>query len=232
MSIENRCLMSLTVLCTYEHIYSDKLSSAGAWLLCAFSRPCISSYGCCISSHFWIFVSTIRKSLRCQTNHNFRDGYLLLSSISITESYISELLETMLLLASGTGLGFTAINIAALTGTRRGFRINQYFSPNRRPNRTSSTIDSCEHRNPILFRSFVCTISSGNGRWIWLCVPGSRTAHGNRYHLYGFTRTGKTPSSSGSGYSLIIIASMNLLQVLSKNTLATTIPLLGNDTNG
>jgi Major Facilitator Superfamily len=47
-------------------------------------------------------------------------GYLLLSSISITESYISELLEPMLLIASGTGLGFTAINIAALTGTRRG----------------------------------------------------------------------------------------------------------------
>jgi len=46
-------------------------------------------------------------------------GYLLLSSISIKESYVG-LLGPMLLNGLGTGLGFTAINIAALTGTRKG----------------------------------------------------------------------------------------------------------------
>ena len=47
-------------------------------------------------------------------------GYLLLSSISIKESYFGGLLGPTLLNGLGTGLGFTAINIAALTGTRRG----------------------------------------------------------------------------------------------------------------
>ena len=47
-------------------------------------------------------------------------GYLLLSPISLTESYIGGLLVPTLIIAFGTGLGFTAINIAALTGTRRG----------------------------------------------------------------------------------------------------------------
>ncbi len=47
-------------------------------------------------------------------------GYLLLSQISVAASYIGGLLEPMLVIAAGTGLGFTAINIAALTGTRRG----------------------------------------------------------------------------------------------------------------
>jgi EmrB/QacA subfamily drug resistance transporter len=46
-------------------------------------------------------------------------GYLLFSQISITESYFG-LLGPMLVIALGTGLGFTAINIAALMGTRRG----------------------------------------------------------------------------------------------------------------
>ena len=46
-------------------------------------------------------------------------GYLLLSSVSIKESYVG-LLGPMLLNGLGTGLGFTAINIAALTGTRKG----------------------------------------------------------------------------------------------------------------
>ena len=45
-------------------------------------------------------------------------AYLLLSSISITESYIGGLLGPMLLIGVGTGLGTTAINIAALAGTR------------------------------------------------------------------------------------------------------------------
>jgi EmrB/QacA subfamily drug resistance transporter len=47
-------------------------------------------------------------------------AYLLLSPISITESYFGGLLVPMLLIGVGTGLSFTAINIAALTGTRRG----------------------------------------------------------------------------------------------------------------
>ena len=47
-------------------------------------------------------------------------GYLFLAPISITESYFDGLLGPMLLIGLGTGLGFTAINIAALTGTRRG----------------------------------------------------------------------------------------------------------------
>ena len=47
-------------------------------------------------------------------------GYLFLSGISITESYFGGLLGPMLLIGLGTGLSFTAINIAALTGTRKG----------------------------------------------------------------------------------------------------------------
>jgi sugar phosphate permease len=47
-------------------------------------------------------------------------GYLLLSPISITESYFGGLLLPMLLIGIGTGLGFTAINIVALAGVRRG----------------------------------------------------------------------------------------------------------------
>ena len=46
-------------------------------------------------------------------------GYVLLASISATESYFG-LLGPMLLNGFGTGLGFTAINISALTGARRG----------------------------------------------------------------------------------------------------------------
>jgi EmrB/QacA subfamily drug resistance transporter len=47
-------------------------------------------------------------------------AYLFLSPISITESYIGGLLGPMLLIGVGYGLAITAINIAALTGTRRG----------------------------------------------------------------------------------------------------------------
>ncbi len=48
-------------------------------------------------------------------------GYLLLSQISLTESYFGGLLGPMLIVAFETGLCFalTAINIAALTGTKR-----------------------------------------------------------------------------------------------------------------
>jgi EmrB/QacA subfamily drug resistance transporter len=47
-------------------------------------------------------------------------AYLLLSPISLTESYFGGLLGPMLLIGVGVGLGFTAVNIAALTGTRKG----------------------------------------------------------------------------------------------------------------
>jgi EmrB/QacA subfamily drug resistance transporter len=47
-------------------------------------------------------------------------AYLLLSPISIAESYIGGLLGPMFLIGVGYGLGITAVNIAALTGTRRG----------------------------------------------------------------------------------------------------------------
>jgi MFS family permease len=47
-------------------------------------------------------------------------GHLMLSQISLTESYIGGLLVQMLIIAFGTGLGFTAINIAALTRTKEG----------------------------------------------------------------------------------------------------------------
>jgi EmrB/QacA subfamily drug resistance transporter len=47
-------------------------------------------------------------------------GYLSLAPISITESYFGGLLWPMLLIGIGTGLSFTAINIAALTRTRKG----------------------------------------------------------------------------------------------------------------
>jgi EmrB/QacA subfamily drug resistance transporter len=46
-------------------------------------------------------------------------GYLLLSRIAPTENYLG-LLGPILLNGVGTGLGFSAINIAALTGTKRG----------------------------------------------------------------------------------------------------------------
>ncbi len=47
-------------------------------------------------------------------------GYILLSRISITESYVGGLVGPMLLIGLGAGFGFTAINIAGLMGTRKG----------------------------------------------------------------------------------------------------------------
>jgi EmrB/QacA subfamily drug resistance transporter len=47
-------------------------------------------------------------------------GYILLSQISITESYVGGLMGPMLLIGLGAGFGFTAINIAGLMGTRKG----------------------------------------------------------------------------------------------------------------
>ena len=47
-------------------------------------------------------------------------GYILISPISITESHFGGLLLPTLHIGIGTGLGFTAINIVALAGVRRG----------------------------------------------------------------------------------------------------------------
>lgn len=47
-------------------------------------------------------------------------GYLLLTHLSVEESYLTGLLPPMLFVALGSGLAFTGINIAALTGTRIG----------------------------------------------------------------------------------------------------------------
>lgn len=47
-------------------------------------------------------------------------GYMLLTQISVSENYLTQLLGPMIILASGTGLAFTAINLAALSDTRRG----------------------------------------------------------------------------------------------------------------
>jgi MFS family permease len=46
-------------------------------------------------------------------------AYLLLSQVSISESYFG-LLVPMLLIGVGLGLGITVVNIAALSGTRKG----------------------------------------------------------------------------------------------------------------
>jgi MFS family permease len=46
-------------------------------------------------------------------------GYLILSVFPLAD-YFGGLLLPMVILGFGTGLGFTAINIGALTGTRRG----------------------------------------------------------------------------------------------------------------
>ncbi|MDQ3835858.1 MAG: hypothetical protein M3270_02835, partial [Thermoproteota archaeon] len=43
-----------------------------------------------------------------------------LSRISATENYLGGLLGPMLMVAIGTGFSFTAINIAALAGTKKG----------------------------------------------------------------------------------------------------------------
>ena len=47
-------------------------------------------------------------------------GYLLLSRISLTESYIGGLLGPMLLIGFGAAFNFTSTNIAVLMGARRG----------------------------------------------------------------------------------------------------------------
>lgn len=47
-------------------------------------------------------------------------GYVFFTQISVHENYLSGLLPSMTLISLGNGLAFTATNIAALAGTRRG----------------------------------------------------------------------------------------------------------------
>ena len=124
-------------------------------------------------------------------------AYLLLSPISLTESYIGGLLGPMLLIAFGTGLGFTAMNIAALTGTRRG-----------EEGLASGLINTSRQIGGPIGLAVLLTVANfetsvGTGRlavhsasamvhWIWLRILGSSIAHGDRNYLYGFAQTAKT----------------------------------------
>lgn len=65
-----------------------------------------------------------------------------LSALSLTESYFGGLLGPMLLIGVGVGLGFTAVNIAALTGTRKG-----------EEGLASGLINTSRHRTPRTLRS-------------------------------------------------------------------------------
>ena len=122
-------------------------------------------------------------------------AYLLLSQISLTESYFG-LLGPMLVIAFGTGLGFTAINIAALTGTRRGQEglASGLINTSRQiggPIGLAVLLTVANFETPHLTDQ-VRTISNGNGNGIWLRVLGSSIAHGDRNYLYGFVQTAKT----------------------------------------
>ena len=131
-------------------------------------------------------------------------GYLFLSPISITESYFGGLLEPMLLIGLGTGLSFTAINIAALTGTRRGEEglASGLINTSRQiggPIGLAVLLTVANFETQHLTGKLVVQSScSRNGNWIWLRILGSSTAHRHRNYLYCFTHTGKTTSSSWS----------------------------------
>ena len=107
-------------------------------------------------------------------------GYLFLSPISLTESYFGGLLGPMLLIGLGTGLGFTTINIAALTGTRRG-------------EEGPIGLETLAPTGHQLVQPGAVAMVTGFG-YAFL----SHTANRDRNYLYGFTHTGKT-SSSWSG---------------------------------
>jgi len=104
----------------------------------------------------------------------------------------------MLLIGLGTGLGFTAINIAALTGTRRG-----------EEGLASGLINTSRQIGGPIGLAVLLTVANfetahpavDDGNWIWLCILSSRTAHRDRSHLYDSTHTGKTSSSWSGGCS-------------------------------
>ena len=128
-------------------------------------------------------------------------GYLFLSPISLTESYFGGLLGPMLLIGLGTGLGFITINIAALTGTRRGEEglASGLINTSRQIGgpiglAVLMTVANFETLAPT-GQSVGTTSSSGNGNGIWLRVLGSHTANRDRNYLYDFTHTRKTSTT-------------------------------------
>ena len=150
-------------------------------------------------------------------------GYLFLSPISITESYFGGLLGPMLLIGLGTGFGFTAINIAGLTGTRRGEEglASGLINTSRQiggPIGLAVLLTVANFETPHLTGQVGSKIiSSRNGNRIWLRILGSRTAHRDRNYLYCFTHTGKTSSSWSSGrpQSIRVKGDLDLVTVFS-----------------
>ena len=125
-----------------------------------------------------IFVSAIGKSLWCQTNHNFGNGFAdNWLSIAFTNLYHRKLLWRIARTnAPHRGWNCVRLHCNQHSRTHRNYerrtrprlRINQHFSSNRRRNRSCGAVDSCEFQNPA-FNSSVCDTtsgSSGNGNWI------------------------------------------------------------------
>ena len=174
-----------------------------AWLLCAFGWSCISPNGSCISSRFCIFASTIGKSLWCQTNHNFGDGFAdNWLSIAFTNLYHRKLLWRIARTnAPHRGWNCVRLHCNQHSCTHRDYerrtrprlRINQHFSSNRRRNRSCGAVDSCEFQNPA-FNSSVCDTTSRSVAMVTgfgYAFLGSRTGHRDRNCFYGFIHTGK-----------------------------------------
>jgi len=131
-------------------------------------------------------------------------GYLLLSSISIKESYFGGLLGPTLLNGLGTGLGFTAINIAALTGTRRGEEglasglINTSHQIGG-PIGLVVLLTVANFETPALTGHLVYSApTAATMVMVCLCVLGGCTANWDWNYLYGLSHKRKTISSRSS----------------------------------
>ncbi len=123
-------------------------------------------------------------------------GYLLLSSISVEECYFG-LLGPMLLNGFGTGLGFTAINIAALTGTRRGEEglASGLINTSRQiggPIGLAVLLTVANIEKPHTTDQFVVQSAEAMVTGFGYAFFGSRSADGDRNHLYCLIHTGKT----------------------------------------
>ena len=129
-------------------------------------------------------------------------GYLLLSRISLTENYLG-LLGLMLLNGVGTGLGFTAINIAALTGTKRGEEglASGLINTSRQiggPIGLAILLTVANFETPgqtgqlVVHSATAAAIVTGFG----YAFLAASTAHGDRNYLCGSTQTAKTLSIS------------------------------------
>jgi len=72
-------------------------------------------------------------------------GFLLLGKLTVGTPYLTGLLPEMLIVSLGAALSFTAFNIAALSGARRGerprFRAHQHVDAGRRPHRPRDSGD-------------------------------------------------------------------------------------------